>query len=85
MDTEITTMELQFRKERDEMFYRERAVDQALTLMKRGVLTEEVEDLLHNANVIYNFIKGKSNESEKRTSPNRKEYQPIRSHLSEES
>ena len=62
MDTEITTMELQFRKERDEMFYRERAVDQALTLMKRGVLTEEVEDLLHNANAIYNFIKGKSNE-----------------------
>jgi hypothetical protein len=62
MSTEITTLEMQFRRERDELFYRERAVDQALTLMKRGVLTKEVEDLLHNANAIYNFIKGKSNE-----------------------
>ena len=62
MDTEITTMELQFRKERDEMFYRERAVDHALILMKQNKQHESVGELIHNANVIYNFIKGKSNE-----------------------
>jgi hypothetical protein len=55
--------ELAFRRERDEMFYRERAVDQALTQMKQSKYSEgSVEDLLHNANAIYNFIKGKSNE-----------------------
>jgi hypothetical protein len=63
MDTEITTMELQFRRERDEMFYRERAVDQAITLMKKSALFEgSVEELLFNANAIYNFIKGTPNE-----------------------
>ena len=63
MDTEITTMELQFRRGRDEMFYRERAVDQALTQMKQSKYPEgSVEELLFNANAIYNFIKGKSNE-----------------------
>jgi hypothetical protein len=61
-NTEITTMELQFRKERDEMFYRERAVDQALELNKQTKQYTSVEQLMHNANVIYNFIKGKSNE-----------------------
>jgi len=55
--------ELKFRRERDEMFYRERAVDQALTQMKQSKYSEEsVEELLFNANAIYNFIKGKSNE-----------------------
>jgi hypothetical protein len=55
--------ELVFRMERDEMFYRERAVDQALVLMKDNVLYEgSIEELLFNANAIYNFIKGKSNE-----------------------
>jgi len=55
--------ELEFRRERDEMFYRERAVDQALTQMKQSKYSEEsVEELLFNANAIYNFIKGKSNE-----------------------
>lgn len=55
--------ELEFRRERDEMFYRERAVDQALTQMKQSKYTEgSVEELLFNANAIYNFIKGKSNE-----------------------
>jgi hypothetical protein len=54
--------ELEFRRERDEMFYRERAVDQALVLMKQNKYSESVSDLIHNANVIYNFIKGKSNE-----------------------
>jgi len=59
MDSE----ELQFRKERDEMFYRERAVDQALVLMKQNKYSDgSVEELLFNANAIYNFIKGKSNE-----------------------
>ena len=62
MDTEITTMELQFRKERDELYYRERAVDHALILMKQNKQHESVGELIHNANVIYNFIKGKSNE-----------------------
>ena len=55
--------ELMFRKERDQMYYRERAVDQALVLMKDNVLYEgSIEELLFNANAIYNFIKGKSNE-----------------------
>jgi len=63
MDTEITTMELQFRKERDEMFYRERAVDQALAQMKQSRYSEgSVDELLFNANAIYNFIKGNPNE-----------------------
>ena len=54
--------ELMFRKERDEMYYRERAVDHALTQMKQSKYSEGVEELLFNANAIYNFIKGKSNE-----------------------
>lgn len=55
--------ELMFRKERDEMYYRERAVDHALTQMKQSKYSEgSVEELLFNANAIYNFIKGKSNE-----------------------
>jgi predicted S18 family serine protease len=62
MDTEITTMELQFRKERDELYYRERAVDQALVLMKQNRDSASAESLVHNANVLYNFIKGNSNE-----------------------
>ena len=62
MDTEITTLELQFRRERDEMFYRERAVDHALELNKQNKQYVSVEELVHNANVFFNFIKGKSNE-----------------------
>ena len=55
--------ELEFRRERDEMFYRERAVDQALVLMKDNVLYEgSMEELLFNANALYNFFKGNSNE-----------------------
>lgn len=55
--------ELAYRKERDEMFYRERAVDQALVLMKQNKYSEgSVEELLFNANAIYNFIKGNPNE-----------------------
>jgi len=45
------------------MFYRERAVDQALTQMKQSKYYEgSVEELLFNANAIYNFIKGTPNE-----------------------
>ena len=63
MDTEIATLELEHQKERDEMFYRERAVDQALVLMKQNKYSDgSVEELLFNANAIYNFIKGTSNE-----------------------
>jgi hypothetical protein len=51
--------ELAYQKERDEMFYRERAVDQALVLMKQNKYSESVAELINNANVIYNFIKGK--------------------------
>lgn len=55
--------ELEFRRERDEMFYRERAVDQALVLMKDNVLYEgSMEELLFNANALYNFFKGNLNE-----------------------
>jgi len=54
--------ELMFRMERDQMYYRERAVDHALELNKQNEQYVSVEDLLHNANAIYNFIKGKSNE-----------------------
>ena len=54
--------ELMFRMERDQMYYRERAVDHALILMKQNKQHESVGELIHNANVIYNFIKGKSNE-----------------------
>jgi hypothetical protein len=58
MDSE----ELQFRKERDDLFYRERAVEHALELNSQTKQYTSVEQLMHNANVIYNFIKGKSNE-----------------------
>ena len=55
--------ELEFRRERDEMFYRERAVDQALVLMKDNVLYEgSMEELLFNANALYNFFIGNLNE-----------------------
>ena len=40
----------------------ERAVDHALELNKQTKQHESVGELIHNANVIYNFIKGKSNE-----------------------
>ena len=55
MDSE----ELQFRKERDDLFYRERAVEHALELNSQTKQYTSVEQLMHNANVIYNFIKGK--------------------------
>jgi hypothetical protein len=54
--------ELMFRKERDQMYYRERAVDHALELNKQSKQYTSVSELMYNANVIYNFIKGKSNE-----------------------
>jgi hypothetical protein len=53
---------LAYQKERDQMFYRERAVDQALVLMKQNRDSASAESLVHNANVIYNFIKGTPNE-----------------------
>jgi len=58
MDSE----ELQFRKERDDLFYRERAVDHALILMKQNKQHESVGELIYNANVFFNFIKGTLNE-----------------------
>ena len=54
--------ELAYRKERDDMYYRERAVDHALELIKLSKHTESVEALVHYANVIYRFYKGTSNE-----------------------
>lgn len=55
--------ELAYRKERDEMYYRERAVDHALVLMKQNKYSEaSVEELMFNANAILNFYKGTSNE-----------------------
>jgi hypothetical protein len=54
--------ELMFRMERDQMYYRERAVDHALELNKQNGQNASAESLVHNANAIYNFIKGKSNE-----------------------
>jgi len=61
--TEITTMELAYRKGRDDMYYRERAVEHALELQKQNKAANlRVEELLYNANVIYSFYKGNSNE-----------------------
>ena len=54
--------ELAYRKERDEMYYRERAVDHALELVKQNKQIVSVEALVNNANVIYRFYKGTSNE-----------------------
>ena len=49
--------------ERDKMFYRERAVELALTLQKQNRESHwSVNDLVENANVIYCFIKGNPNE-----------------------
>lgn len=57
-----TAEELAYRKERDELYYRERAVDHALELNKQNKQYVSVEELVHNANVFFNFIKGTSNE-----------------------
>lgn len=58
-----TAEELAYRKERDEMYYRERAVDHALILMKQNKYSESsVEELIFNANAIFNFFKGNPNE-----------------------
>ena len=55
--------ELAYQKERDEMYYRERAVDHALVLMKQNKYSDgSVEELIFNANAILNFYKGTSNE-----------------------
>ena len=54
--------ELAYRKERDEMYYRERAVDHALELVKQNKQIATVQALVVNANVIYRFYKGTSNE-----------------------
>jgi hypothetical protein len=56
-------MELAYRKGRDDMYYRERAVEHALELQKQNKAANwRVEELLYNANVIYSFYKGNSNE-----------------------
>ena len=58
-----TAEELAYRKERDEVYYRERAVDHALVLMKQNKYSEaSVEELMFNANAILNFYKGTPNE-----------------------
>lgn len=58
-----TAEELAYRKERDELYYRERAVDQALVFMKQNKYSDgSVLELIHNANVIFNFLKGNPNE-----------------------
>ena len=53
---------LAYQKERDELYYRERAVEHALELNKQSKQNLSVEWLVHNANVIYSFYKGNSNE-----------------------
>ena len=53
---------LAYQKERDEMYYRERAVDHALELVKQNKQIVSVEALVNNANAIYRFYKGTSNE-----------------------
>jgi len=53
---------LAHQQERDRMFYRERAVDHALILMKQNEDSQSVAELVGNADVIYNFIKGTPNE-----------------------
>ena len=57
-----TPEELAYQKERDEMYYRERAVEHALELLKQSKQPESVGTLIFNANVIYSFYKGNSNE-----------------------
>jgi hypothetical protein len=49
---------LAYHKERDDMYYRERAVEHALMLLKQNEETGSVVELIHNANVIYSFLKG---------------------------
>ena len=53
-----TPEELAYQKERDEMYYRERAVEHALELTKQNKQHQSVEGLITNANVIYSFYKG---------------------------
>ena len=48
-----TPEELAYQKARDEMYYRERAVEHALELSKQNKQHESVEGLIYNANVIY--------------------------------
>ena len=54
-----TPEELAYQKERDEMYYRERAVEHALNLQKQNKADHwPVETLVENANAIYCFYKG---------------------------
>ena len=53
---------LAYQMGRDELYYRERAVEHALELTKQNKQHKAVEELILNANVIYSFIKGNSNE-----------------------
>ncbi len=54
---------LAHQKERDRMYYRERAVEHALELHKQNKAAPwSVEELVHYANVINDFYKGNSNE-----------------------
>lgn len=57
-----TPEELAYQKERDELYYRERAVEHALELSKQNKQHQSVAELVYNANVIYSFYKGNSNE-----------------------
>ena len=59
----MTDLELQYQKVRDEMYYRERAVEHALELHKQNKAASwSAEELTYYANVIFNFYKGNSNE-----------------------
>lgn len=52
---------LAYQKERDDMYYRERAVEHALELNKQQLKQQSsVEELVNNANAIYCFYKGNS-------------------------
>ena len=54
---------LAYQKVRDEMYYRERAVDHALELHKQNKAAPwSAEELIYYANAIYRFYKGTSNE-----------------------
>ena len=59
----MTDLELEYQKVRDEMYYRERAVEHALELHKQNKAEPwSAEALTHYANVIYCFYKGNPNE-----------------------
>ena len=53
-----TPEELAYQKERDEMYYRERAVEHALELNKLTKEKWSIIDLTTYANVLFSFYKG---------------------------